>query len=44
MDFSANEIAAVELSLRVAFWAMLGSLPFSMVLLAQSLSRRLCGD
>jgi molybdate transport system permease protein len=31
MDFSADEIAAVKLSLRVAFWAMLGSLPFGIV-------------
>jgi molybdate transport system permease protein len=27
-EFSADEIEAVRLSLRVAFWAMLGSLPF----------------
>lgn len=31
MDFSADEIGAVRLSLRVAFWAMLGSLPFGVV-------------
>jgi molybdate transport system permease protein len=31
LDFSAEEIAAVQLSLRVAFWAMLGSLPFGLV-------------
>jgi molybdate transport system permease protein len=29
--FSADEIEAVRLSLRVAFWAMLGSLPFGLV-------------
>jgi molybdate transport system permease protein len=28
--FSAEEIEAVQLSLRVAFWAMLGSLPFGL--------------
>jgi molybdate transport system permease protein len=28
LDFSADEIEAVRLSLRVAFWATLGSLPF----------------
>ena len=28
IEFSADEIEAVRLSLRVAFWAMLGSLPF----------------
>ena len=28
LGFSADEIEAVRLSLRVAFWAMLGSLPF----------------
>ena len=28
LDFSAAEIEAVRLSLRVAFWAMAGSLPF----------------
>jgi molybdate transport system permease protein len=31
MDFSVDEIGAVRLSLRVAFWAMLGSLPFGVV-------------
>jgi molybdate transport system permease protein len=31
LDFSADEIAAMRLSLRVAFWAMLGSLPFGLV-------------
>ena len=31
MEFSADEISAVRLSLRVAFWAMLGSLPFGLV-------------
>jgi molybdate transport system permease protein len=31
IEFSADEIAAVRLSLRVAFWAMLGSLPFGLV-------------
>lgn len=31
MGFSADEIDAVKLSLRVAFWAMLGSLPFGLV-------------
>ena len=30
LDFSADEIEAVRLSLRVAFWAMLGSLPFGL--------------
>ena len=30
LDFSAPEIEAVRLSLRVAFWAMVGSLPFGM--------------
>lgn len=30
LDFSADEIAAIQLSLRVAFWAMLGSLPFGL--------------
>jgi molybdate transport system permease protein len=29
-DFSADELEAVRLSLRVAFWAMLGSLPFGL--------------
>ena len=29
--FSADEMAAVRLSLRVAFWAMLGSLPFGLM-------------
>jgi molybdate transport system permease protein len=29
-DFSTDEIEAVRLSLRVAFWAMLGSLPFGL--------------
>ena len=31
MGFSTDEIDAVKLSLRVAFWAMLGSLPFGLV-------------
>lgn len=31
LDFSADEIAAMRLSLRVAFWAMLGSLPFGLI-------------
>lgn len=31
LDFSADEIAAMRLSLRVAFWAMLGSLPFGLM-------------
>jgi len=31
IEFSADEIDAVRLSLRVAFWAMLGSLPFGLV-------------
>lgn len=31
MQLSADEIGAVQLSLRVAFWAMLGSLPFGLV-------------
>jgi molybdate transport system permease protein len=30
LDFSAAEIEAVRLSLRVAFWAMVGSLPFGL--------------
>ena len=30
LDFNADEIDAVRLSLRVAFWAMLGSLPFGL--------------
>jgi len=30
LDFSAAEIEAVRLSLRVAFWAMAGSLPFGL--------------
>jgi molybdate transport system permease protein len=30
VGFSADEMAAVRLSLRVAFWAMLGSLPFGL--------------
>jgi molybdate transport system permease protein len=30
LDFSAGEIEAVRLSLRVAFWAMVGSLPFGL--------------
>ena len=30
VDFSAGEIEAVRLSLRVAFWAMVGSLPFGL--------------
>jgi molybdate transport system permease protein len=30
LDFSAGEIEAVRLSLRIAFWAMLGSLPFGL--------------
>jgi len=30
LDFTADEIDAVRLSLRVAFWAMLGSLPFGL--------------
>jgi molybdate transport system permease protein len=32
LDFNANEIDAVRLSLRVAFWAMLGSLPFGLAM------------
>jgi molybdate transport system permease protein len=31
IEFSAEDISAVRLSLRVAFWAMLGSLPFGLV-------------
>jgi molybdate transport system permease protein len=31
LDFSAAEIEAVRLSLRVAFWAMVGSLPFGVI-------------
>ena len=30
LDFNADEIDVVRLSLRVAFWAMLGSLPFGL--------------
>jgi molybdate transport system permease protein len=30
LDFNADEIGVVRLSLRVAFWAMLGSLPFGL--------------
>src|SRR5271163_5032019 len=30
LDFSAAEIEAVRLSLRIAFWAMVGSLPFGL--------------
>ncbi|HMD63285.1 MAG TPA: ABC transporter permease subunit, partial [Stellaceae bacterium] len=30
LDFSGDEIEAVRLSLRVAFWAMVGSLPFGL--------------
>jgi molybdate transport system permease protein len=30
LDFSAAKIEAVRLSLRVAFWAMAGSLPFGL--------------
>src|SRR5436305_10498205 len=30
LDFSAAEIEAVRLSLRIAFWAMIGSLPFGL--------------
>ena len=32
LDFTADEIDAVRLSLRVAFWAMLGSLPFGLAM------------
>jgi len=32
LDFNADEIDAVRLSLRVAFWAMLGSLPFGLAM------------
>ena len=32
IDFSASEIEAVRLSLRVAFWAMLGSLPVAVAI------------
>lgn len=38
LDFSPEEITAIRLSLRVAFWAMLGSLPFG-VAVALLLSR-----
>jgi molybdate transport system permease protein len=38
LDFSADEISAIRLSLRVAFWAMLGSLPFG-VAMAMVLAR-----
>jgi molybdate transport system permease protein len=31
LSFSPEELTAIELSLRVAFWAMLGSLPVAMV-------------
>jgi molybdate transport system permease protein len=30
LDFSAAEIEAVHLSLRIAFWAVVGSLPFGL--------------
>ena len=30
LDFSAAEIEAVRLSLRIAFWAVVGSLPFGL--------------
>ena len=30
LDFSGAEIEAVRLSLRIAFWAMVGSLPFGL--------------
>jgi molybdate transport system permease protein len=30
LDFTAGEIEAVRLSLRIAFWAMVGSLPFGL--------------
>src|SRR5712675_3769074 len=30
LEFSAAEIEAVRLSLRIAFWAMVGSLPFGL--------------
>ena len=32
LDFNADEIDAVRLSLRIAFWAMLGSLPFGLAM------------
>ena len=38
LDFSADELSAIRLSLRVAFWAMLGSLPFG-VAVAMVLAR-----
>src|ERR1700756_3818085 len=31
LDLSADEVSAIGLSLKVAFWAMLGSLPFGLV-------------
>ena len=31
LDLTADEISAIRLSLKVAFWAMLGSLPFGLV-------------
>ena len=37
-EFSPEEIAAIKLSLRVALWAMLGSLPFG-ILVALALAR-----
>ncbi|MBX6369719.1 MAG: molybdate ABC transporter permease subunit [Rhodospirillales bacterium] len=37
-EFTAEELAAIGLSLRVAFWAMLGSLPFG-ILVALALAR-----
>ena len=39
MDFSADEIGAVRLSLRVAFWALLAA-----DMAAKRLGRRLSGD
>ena len=38
LDFGADEMSAIRLSLRVAFWAMLGSLPFG-VAMAMVLAR-----
>jgi molybdate transport system permease protein len=37
-EFTVEELAAIRLSLRVAFWAMLGSLPFG-ILVALALAR-----
>jgi molybdate transport system permease protein len=43
MELSADETGAVRLSLRVAFWAMLGSLPFGLVTAVVLARGRFCG-